>query len=423
MSVFDEHLFGRMWDMVVTGPTPELVALEAAVEACLMAAADPERSRDDLGADLCLTRVLINRLELVFARGSARFAADWDVRYHDTPNDWIRMECHMTSHAVSTALTVGEEEAQLPQSIDAFLDGRIGIAHLGLLAEVAEFAVTRPIPLPFDETALLAKAQHKNVYRFRQDCYHAEHALDAAACVAATAGDVDFRRLRLRPGGSGGLFLAGYLDAEGGALLRTALEPLARKSGADENRSRAQRLGDALVELAGHRLDHGQIPARASQRSHLQVTTTLETLLGVAGAPGAELGDGGLIPDASVQRLACDATITRVLLNAESMVVDVGRSQRVVPGATRRALNVRDKGCRWPGCPFGASWTQAHHVVHWVRGGRTDLDNLVLLCRKHHTFVHERGHQILRLDGGEILTIPPGPHHDFQARPPNRLAA
>jgi HNH endonuclease len=66
-----------------------------------------------------------------------------------------------------------------------------------------------------------------------------------------------------------------------------------------------------------------------------------------------------------------------VLLNSESAVIDVGRSQRVVPGSTRRALNVRDRGCRWPGCTRSASWAAAHHIVHWIHGGRTDLSNLV----------------------------------------------
>jgi hypothetical protein len=308
--------------------------------------------------------------------------------------------------------------------VDPFLEGSIGFAHLGLLAGVAEFAATRPFPQTFDETALLAKAKHAvTVHDFRKHCYHAEHAMDAASCVASIADDIQYRSLRLRPDTNGGLAVSGYFDAEGGALLRTALEPLARKCGPDETRTREQRLGDALVELAGHRLDHGQVPARASQRSHLQVTTTLETLRGFAGAPGAELEEGGLIPDATVQRLACDATITRVLLNAESMVVDVGRSQRVVPGATRRALNVRDKGCRWPGCRRGAAWTEAHHIIHWIRGGRTDLDNLVLLCRRHHWFIHEFGYQILRTVEGEILTIPPHPDRNFLARPPAPIAA
>ncbi len=408
--------------------TPELDALAGAVQACLVASGrllsvGGTPSADDLGEQLRRTRALINRLELVFARTAGQFAAACDPDLHDNPASWIRQECRMTAHAAITAVQVGQLEPELPASIDAFVEGRIGLAHLGLLADTAEFAARCPTPQRFDERLLLPAAEHDTVARFRTRCYHAEHAMHAKSCVAAQADSVDWRRLRLRSGDGGSLTITGSLDAEGGGLLRAALEPLARRSGPDEYRGRAQRLADALVERAAHRLDRGEIPARASQRSHLQATTTLETLRGLAGAPGAELESGAPIPDEAVKRLACDATITRVLLNAESAVIDVGRSQRVVPGATRRALNVRDKGCRWPRCDRPASWTAAHHIVHWVRGGRTDLNNLVLLCHRHHWLVHECGFQIVRTDDGAILTIPPPPDHGLRARPPTAAAA
>ena len=120
-------------------------------------------------------------------------------------------------------------------------------------------------------------------------------------------------------------------------LLRTALEPLARHAGSEDDRARAQRCADALVELCARSLDVGVVPQRASQRSHIQVTTTLETLLDLVGSPGGEMEYAGVVAGATVQRLACDSTITRVLLDSRSAVVDVGRSERVVPGATRRA--------------------------------------------------------------------------------------
>jgi hypothetical protein len=409
-------------------PLPELDHLAAAVDACMQASqpacsGDEERSAEALFEDLQTLRTLINRLELVFARTAARYGELCDPDLDADPVRSIREDCHMTSHAALTALQVGATEAQLPASVPAFLAGRIGLAHLGLLAETAQFAERCPVPGQFDEAALLTRAERDNVWRFRSVCYHARHAMDAAACVASAADEVDYRRLRLRAGEGGCLSLSGFLDAEGGALLRTALEPLARRSGPDEYRGRDQRLGDALVELAAHRLDSGQVPARASQRSHLQVTTSLATLQGLAGAPGADLEDGGPIPDGTVQRLACDATITRVLLDAESAVIDVGRSQRVVPGATRRALNVRDKGCRWPGCDRSASWTAAHHIVHWVRGGTTDLRNLVLLCHRHHWLVHEGGFQLVRTDDGQLLTLPPPPGYGTPPRPPTAAAA
>jgi hypothetical protein len=111
----------------------------------------------------------------------------------------------------------------------------------------------------------------------------------------------------------------------------------------------------------------------------------------------------------TVQRLACDGTITRVVLGPESVVIDVGRARRVVAGPTRRALNARDGHCKWPHCDRPASWSDAHHVIHWIKGGETDLSNMVLLCHRHHWMAHEGGWQLVRTTEGEILTVPPKP--------------
>jgi hypothetical protein len=197
------------------------------------------------------------------------------------------------------------------------------------------------------------------------------------------------------------------LDAEGGAVLRTALEPLATRTGKGDDRKRHRRLADALVELAHHSLDSGLVPQRASQRAHLQVTASLETLLQRAGAPAADLEFSLPISAAGLERLACDCNVTRILLGQDSAVIDVGRSRRVVSGPARRALNARDRTCRWPGCDRTASWSAAHHVIHWIHGGTTDLDNLVLLCHRHHWMVHEGKWQLVKADDDKFLAIPP----------------
>ena len=187
----------------------------------------------------------------------------------------------------------------------------------------------------------------------------------------------------------------GVLDPVGGAALRTALEPLARRSGAHDERNREQRQADALVELA-----------MGGQRTQLQVTSSLETLLGLTGASAAEMEFTLPISGKTIERLACDCSVTRVLLQ-ESVVIDVGRSRRTVEGPTRRALEARDGHCRWPGCERSARWSAAHHIVHWIHGGETGLGNLILLCHRHHRMVHEGGWQLVRGDDGQILTIPP----------------
>src|SRR5207248_11578562 len=133
---------------------------------------------------------------------------------------------------------------------------------------------------------------------------------------------------------------------------------------------------------AHHALDGGTLPQRGGQRPHLQVTTTLETLLQRCGAPAADLELSLPISAATVERLACDCNVTRILLNADSQVIDVGRTTRRIRGSTRRALNVRDGGCRWPGCDRPASYTYGHHLKHWNRGRATDWGNPVRPCQR-----------------------------------------
>lgn len=245
--------------------------------------------------ELELFRTLIDRLELEFSHLAARFAQSYDegVLLNPTPVSWMRDNLHMTSHAAATAVHVGMQARRLQNSCAALADGRIGFAHLGLIAGLADSLEQSPTATvaAFDERSLLRKAERLSVQR----------------------------------------------------------------------------------------LDEGLIPQRGGQRPHLQVTATVATLRDLRGAAAGEMEHAGPVAASTVRRLACDATITRVLLDAESAVIDVGRSQRVVSGATRRALNIRDRGCRWPGCGSPPSRTQAHHIRHWADHGATDLSNLVRL--------------------------------------------
>jgi hypothetical protein len=259
----------------------------------------------------------------------------------------------------------------------------------------------------FDEHQLLDPARAMSVGRLWHLARHVRHAVDPEGVATDEAFAGERRWLRLSAAEDGSVLLTGQLDSVGGAALRTALEPLARPSGKDDDRGQEQRYGDALVELASHALDSGALPDRASQRPHLQVTTSLETLRGLVGSPAGEMEFSLPICSKTVQRLACDSTITRVVLGSDSLVIDVGRAKRVVSGSRRRALNTRDGHCQWPGCDRPPSWSAAHHVVHWTRGGSTNLDNLILLCHRHHWMAHEGGWQLVRTDEGRLLTIPP----------------
>jgi hypothetical protein len=90
----------------------------------------------------------------------------------------------------------------------------------------------------------------------------------------------------------------------------------------------------------------------------------------------------------TARRLACDATLVTVLEDSDGKVLNVGRKTRAIPPAIRRALTLRDQGCRFPGC-CETRFVDAHHIHHWCDGGETSLDNLVLLCRHHHGLLHQ----------------------------------
>jgi hypothetical protein len=268
----------------------------------------------------------------------------------------------------------------------------------------------------FDERPLLALALEHSVGRFSFDCIHARHAGDAAAVLAEHVDGVERRRLELIPCEGGSLAVRGFFESIGGAAIRTALETLAKPTGIGDTRDRSRRLADAFVEIIHHALDAGALPGQ-SGRTHLQLTASVETVMGLVGAPGGDLEYAGAVPAATVQRLACDASIRRVLLGPGTAVIEVGRAARLPRDAARAALRVRDQGCVWPGCDRTAAWTNAHHVVHWGHGGATDLENLVLLCHRHHWSIHEGGWQLVRSDQG-ILVIPPNQTHRSWIRPP-----
>ena len=330
-----------------------------------------------LGERLIRFRHGIDLLELRFAREAAVFAGTDEAvaQGSNSPIDWVRHQCRMSSTAAARSIATGEAAEDLPASVAALEEGRLGFAHLSLLAGT-ERALKRTGG-SFDEGPLLDLALEHSVGRFTFDCTHARHAGDAKSVLAEHVSAVDSRYLEFTKCEDGRLALHGMLDAVGGATLRVALEPLCARAGADDERPRARRLADGLVELAMHALDHGFATERGVSRIHLQLTASVETVMGLAGAPGGDLEFAGVVPAATVQRLACDASIRRVLLGPNSAVIDVGRALRVPSGAGRAALRVRDQGCVWPGCDRPSPWTNAHHVLHWGHGGDTNLDNLV----------------------------------------------
>ncbi len=135
------------------------------------------------------------------------------------------------------------------------------------------------------------------------------------------------------------------------------------------------------------------------------VTAGYEQLAGLLSGGGSAVFNGPLSAK-TVRRMACDAEIIPAILGSKGEVLDLGRSQRFFSRAIRRALLIRDKGCAFPGCTMPAFWTEAHHIVPWWAGGRTEVNNGVCLCGLHHDLIEQGNWKINVLDGIPWFTPP-----------------
>src|SRR5438094_9778119 len=347
---------------------------------------------EEIGYQLITIRKVIDQLELNFSKLAADFVKTdfWEEQGSASPYDWVRFNCHMTSNAAGDRVAVGELASNLPESIQAMDDGKIGFAHLTVMARTAN-----AVGQAFEETKLLKLAHENSPGKFHYKCLHYRHSVSPKKYSDEQAALVHSNFLYMNRCDDGSFFLTGSLDPVGGAVVRNALEPLARYSGKDDHRLRPQRMADALIGLAGHKT-----------KIQMQVTSSIETLLDLTGAPGAETEFSLPISSKTVERWACDSSLTRVLLQ-DSVVIDVGRAQRVIAGPKRRALVARDKHCQWPACERPASWCDGHHIVHWINGGGLEPENMVLLCGRHHWMVHEGGWQLVKADDGKVITVAP----------------
>jgi hypothetical protein len=222
------------------------------------------------------------------------------------------------------------------------------------------------------------------------------------------------RRLHASETLEGMVRVDGDLDPETGeallAALRAIIDAEARSGSRDDRRSPAQARADALGEVCRQWLDRSERPMAAGERPHVTLTVGLNALRDLEEpASMTEFDHTGPVSREVARRLACDASITRVVMGGRSEPLDVGRRTPVVSPAMRRAVIVRDRVCRFPGCDRPHTWCDAHHVVHWADGGRTAMPNLILLCRRHHRLVHERGGFRLEMeDGRPVFRRPDG---------------
>ena len=228
------------------------------------------------------------------------------------------------------------------------------------------------------------------------------------------------RALHVYQGEDGMVVIRGRLEPEVGAVLIQALaaarEELYQRARAKQARdvpagagvvdvpaetpTMAQQQADALGLLAETALHHGIEPGAPGERYQVVVHVDVQVLADADGPGQSVLEGGARVPAETSQRLACDASRVVMRHDRDGRITEIGARTRTIPPALRRALQHRDRGCRFPGC--GRSFGQGHHIRHWAHGGPTTLSNLALLCRRHHRAVHEEGYRVDRHPDGDL---------------------
>ncbi len=371
----------------------------------LQAAVREFQSREELDVDNKGLRVVIDSLEGEFSANARRSQQKGEhlVAGNITAASWIARTCGMSVSSAADRVCVGEQLESLPNVAAALSSGEISYQAASALCHLHERLGEHRDG--FDEEEMLGYAREYSVSELRKLCRFAWHVANPDGFFKEAEADFTRRYFHISQMPDGMFAVDGVLDPVGGAAFKTAVDVLAKPNGAEDERTAKQRRADAVGELSMHSMDQGTLPRRHSVKPHINLTMTLEGLKGELGVPPADLDLSLPISVRTAERLACDCTMSRVLL-ADSMVIDVGKATRTVSPPRMRALRVRDKGCRFHGCDRQVNWSNPHHIVYKSRGGSDKLENLVLLCFFHHRLVHEGGWQVVKV-GREFQFLPP----------------
>jgi hypothetical protein len=311
---------------------------------------------------------------------------------------WLARTCDVGSGMAGREVGVARRLASMPLTGEAFTAGDISPAKVMVLSSACE---AHPVAFASDESMLVGFSSGLSLGEFRRAVAYWRNLQDEDRANLEMMEMRERSFLHISRTWAGMVRLDGQLDPESGEVVLEAIaavtseadraaEATARAGGSVE--IAAQRRAHALVDLCRRSLDIGATVV-GGVRPHVTVTVDYETLARRVGTT-CEMSKTGTITPETARRLACDAGVSRVIVGPESEPLDVGRTHRMFTPAQRRALAIRDKGCRFPHCDRPPDWCDGHHLRHWVDGGETSLANAVLLCRRHHVLVHEGGYRI-----------------------------
>jgi hypothetical protein len=346
--------------------------------------ADHHSDIDDLDSAIVslASRIYASSYELLVLIRRFDERAGWLKWGFANCSDWLHWRCDLSVSAAREKVRVAHALKVLPIIASAFSSGELSYSKVRALSRVAN---------QNNEEALLTFALKTTAARVEERCR--ELRCGTADSVSEANRAYAKRSLRIhRDLSRGTMTITVELPIEAGELIDKALDKAREISAsqspefADESWSAQQ--ADALLTMANAYLT-GQREASTASSENYQVTVHVDRT-----ALSEGHGRSGL-PIESVRRLCCDGDTVVIVEDEHGEPLNVGRKTRTVPTAIKRALWSRDKGCVFPGCR-NKRFVDAHHIQHWSAGGETSLDNLLLLCTRHHRLVHEGGFSIAK---------------------------
>lgn len=351
-----------------------------------------------------LTAQIVGRVAVFHTRGDA--AAFGMLSTGSFLSYWL----HLSHPEARTVLSLARQLPDLPGTAAALAAGNITAGQAAVIAVgaarigVEHVAAAEPI--------LLQAADTLEPGGLRKLIQHLRYVLDPGGADQDAAKAFDRRGLDASTTLDGMVDVDGLLDPDTGAALLTALNS-GGPPAAEDPRTAAQRRADRLGEILRCWLGTGAGGTAGGLPVQVTLTADLDTLRGTPGAAPAYLDWIGPLDLTTARLLGCDCQITGVITDTDGTPLNVGWKHRTATGPQRTALAVRDRHCHAPGCDRPPAFCDAHHVQPWYAGGRTDLTNLILLCRRHHRAVHAGVWTIHVLEPGRFRFV----HTD---RPPQR---
>jgi hypothetical protein len=370
---------------------------------------DERRERMDRVAVL-YAEITAGTREFLRALAQCDHHRDWAEEGFASCADWLAWRIGVTRNTANEKVRTARALEDLPLISESMARGELSFSKVRALTRAAT---------PDNEAELLTYARSASTASLER-LVRGWKTLGRLEEAKAEQLRHRLRRFSVLPSEDGTYAVRGVVSPEVGAMLMRAIEAasdaLYRACPGDEDAPEPEQLrADALGLVAERALAAGlgegsndvSAPISGGRSERYQVVLHVEPeTLGERGEPGmSELEDGTRVSAETARRLSCDAAVVAVAKGPDGSVLDIGRRSRTVSPALRRALEVRDRGCRFPGC--GLRFTAAHHMEHWADGGETSLRNTLLLCRRHHRLVHEDGYRVVMGKDGQVVFFTP----------------